>query len=78
MNASEIFLIVWACTATIVAVYLQITRRFYMVKCAIFGATIGLIARGEATITLKNGQLEITGFEGMTVQGDKVVQIHKE
>jgi len=78
MNASEIFLIVWACSATIVAVYLQITRRYYMVKSAILGATIGLIARGEATLSIKNGELEITGFEGMTVDGDKVVQIHKE
>lgn len=78
MNASEIFLIVWACSATIVAVYLQITRRFYMVKSAILGATISLIAKGEATISIQNGEVVTTGFEGMIVKGDRVVEIIKD
>lgn len=77
MNASEIFLIVWACLATAYAVYLYYALRFYMVKSATLGATLAMVALGDAKIEIKNGKIEVSGFEGMTVEGDRVVQIHK-
>ena len=78
MNASEIFLIVWACLATAYAVYLYYALLFYMVKSATLGATLAMVALGDAKIEIKNGKIEVSGFEGMTVEGDRVVQIHKE
>ena len=77
MNASEIFLIVWACLATAYAVYLYYVLRFYMAKSATLGATLAMVAMGDAKIELKNGKIEVSGFEAMIVQGDKVVEIHK-
>ena len=44
MNASEIFLIVWACLATAYAVYLYNALKMYMVKSATLAATLAMIA----------------------------------
>jgi hypothetical protein len=78
MNASEIFLIVWACLATAYAVYLYNALKMYMVKSATLAATLAMVAMGDAKIEMKNGKLEISGFEGMVVDGDRVVEIVKK
>ena len=78
MNASEIFLIVWACLATAYAVYLYNAIKFYMAKSATLAATLAMIAMGDAKIEMKNGKINVSGFEGMIVEGDRVVEIVKK
>lgn len=78
MNISEIFLITWAVLATVLAVYYHATRRYFIVQSAVLRTTLALLASGEATIGVENGEVKLTGFSGMLVEDGKVVSIERD